>query len=51
MITTRLIKYIVAIVGNTIEGIINIDYKVIIKACVEIYFEIIAKRNTISVKS
>jgi len=31
MIITRLIKYIVAVVGNTEKGIINVDYKVIIE--------------------
>ena len=49
--TTRLIEHIVAIVGNIVEGIINVDYKVIIKVLIEIYFKVIAKRNTIFIKS
>ena len=40
-----------AVVGNIAKDIINIDYKVIIKALIEGYFEIITKRNAISVKS
>ena len=51
MTTTGLIKYIVAIVGNIIEGIINIDYKAIIKVFIEVYFEVIARRNTIFMRS
>ena len=41
----------VAVVGNTAKGIININYKVIIEALVKIYSEVIAKKNTISVRS
>ena len=37
--------------GNTVKGIININYKVIIEALIKIYSEIIAKRNATSVKS
>ena len=48
---TRLIRYIVAIVGNTAKGIININYKAIIEAFIEIYSKIIAKRNTTFVRS
>ena len=51
MIITRLIKYIVDIVGNTVEGTINIDYKAIIKVFVEVYFKVIARRNVIFIKS
>ena len=51
MIITRLIKYIVAIVGNIVEGIINIDYKAIIKVLIEVYFKVIARRNVIFIKS
>ena len=40
-----------AIVGNIVKGIINIDYKAIIKVFMEVYFEVIAKRNIISVRS
>ena len=51
MIITGLIKYIVAVVGNTVKGIININYKVIMEALVEVYFKITAKRNAIFVRS
>ena len=51
MITTGLIKYIIATVGNTVEGIINTNYEVIIEVFVEVYFKVIAKRNTIFVRS
>ena len=40
-----------AVVGNTVKGIININYKVIIEALIEVYSEVIAKRNAIFVKS
>ena len=45
MITTRLTKYIVAVVGNTTKGIININYKVIIEVFIEVYFKIITKKS------
>ena len=51
MIITRLIKYIVAVVGNTEEGIININYKVIIEVLIEVYFKVITKRSTIFIRS
>jgi hypothetical protein len=51
MTITRLIKYIVAVVGNIVEGIININYKAIIKVLMEVYLKIITKRNTIFIKS
>ena len=41
----------VAIVGNIVKGIININYKVIIKVFIEVYFKIIARRSTIFVIS
>ena len=41
----------VAIVGNIVKGIININYKIIIKALIEIYFKITTKRNAIFVRS
>ena len=40
-----------AVVGNIKKGIININYKVIIEALIKVYFKIIAKRSTISVRS
>ena len=51
MITTRLIKHIVAVVGNTEESIINIDYKAIIEVLIEIHFKVIARRSVISVRN
>ena len=47
MITTRLIKYMVAMVGNIIKGIININYKAIVEVLIEVYFKVITKRNII----
>ena len=40
-----------AIVGNMAKGIININYKVIIKALIEVYSKVIIKRNAMSVRS
>ena len=51
MIITKLIKYIVAAVGNTVEGIINANYKTIIEVFIKIYFKVITKRNAIFIKS
>ena len=51
MIITGLIKYIVDIVGNIVEGIININYKVIIEVFIKIHFKVIARRNVIFVRS
>ena len=51
MIITRLIKYIVAVVGNTEKGIINVDYKAIIEVLVEVYFEVITRRNAMFIRS
>ena len=51
IITTRLIKHIVATVGNIAEGTINANYKIIIEVLIEVYFKIIARRNAIFIKS
>ena len=40
-----------AAVGNTVEGIINANYKVIIEVLVEVYSKIITKRNATSIRS
>ena len=40
-----------AVVGNIVEGMINANYKAIIKVLIEIYFKVIARRNAISIKS
>jgi hypothetical protein len=42
---TRLIKYIVAVVGNMVKSIININYKAIIEVFIEVYFKIIARKK------
>ena len=41
----------VAIVGNIVEGIININYKVVIEVLIEVYFKVIAKRSAIFIRS
>ena len=51
MITTGLTEYIVAVIGNIVKGIINIDYKAIIEVLIEVYFKVITKRSTIFVIS
>ena len=51
MTTTRLIKHIVAIVGNTAKGTINISYKAIVEVLIEVYFKVITRRNTIFIRS
>ena len=40
-----------AVIANTVKGTINIDYKVIIKALIEVYFKVIVKRNVIFIRS
>ena len=47
---TRLIKYIVVVVGTTAEGIIN-NYKVKVEVLIEVYFKVIIKKSAIFVKS
>ena len=41
----------VVIVGNMAKGTININYKVIIKVLVEVYFKVIARRSAIFIRS
>ena len=41
----------VAVVGNTEEGTINVDHKVIMEVLVEVYFKVIARRSTTFVRS
>ena len=48
---TGLIKYIIAIIGNTVKGIININYKIIIEVLIKVHFKVIARRNAIFIKS
>ena len=40
----------VAVVGNTAEGIIN-DYKVKVEVLMEVYFEVIARKSAIFVRN
>ena len=51
MIIIGLIKYIVVVVGNTAEGTINVNHKAIMEVLIEVYFEVIAKRSVIFVRS
>jgi hypothetical protein len=41
----------VAVVGNIVKSIINIDYKVIIKVLIEVHFKGITRRNVIFIRS
>ena len=41
----------VAVVGNIKEGIININYKVIIEVLIEVYFKVIIKKSAIFIRS
>jgi len=50
MIITGLIKYIVARVGNTAEGIIN-DYKIKVEVLIEVYFKVIARKSTMFIRN
>jgi len=38
-------------VGNIVKGMININYKAIVEALVEVHFKVIAKRNAMSIRS
>ena len=51
MIITRLIKHIVAVVGNMVKGIININYKAIIEVLIEVYFKVITKKSAMFIRS
>ena len=51
MIITRLIEYIIAVVGNIIKGIISVNYKVIIEVLMEVYFKIIVKKSATFIKN
>ena len=41
----------VAVVGNIVKGIININYKAIIEALIEVYFKVITRRSTTFIRS
>jgi len=51
MIITGLIKYMVARVGDTAEGTINVNYKEIVEVLIEVYLKTINKRNAIFIRS
>jgi len=40
-----------AVVGNIVKGTINVNYKVIIEVLVEVYFEVIARKSAIFIRS
>ena len=50
IIITRLIKHIVAVIGNTAEGIIN-NYKAKVEVFMEVHSEVIARRSAIFARS
>jgi len=41
----------VVVVGDMVEGIINVNYKAIVEVLVEVYFVIISRRNAMFVRS
>ena len=41
----------VARVGDTVKGIINVNYKATVEVLIEVYFKTINKRNAIFVRS
>jgi len=41
----------VAVVGNIVKGIINVNYKVIVEVLIEVYFKVIAKRSAIFIRN
>jgi hypothetical protein len=50
MIITKLIKRIVAVVGNIVEGIIN-NHKAKVEVLIEVYFKVITRRSAIFIKN
>jgi hypothetical protein len=40
-----------AVVGNMAKGIININYKAIMEALIEVHFKIITRRNAMFIRS
>ena len=41
----------VDVVGNTAEGIINVNHEAIVEVFVEVHFKVIARRNAIFVRN
>jgi len=50
MIITGLIEHMVAVVGNTVEGIIN-DYKAKVEVLMEVNSEVIARRSATFIRN
>ena len=50
MITTGLIKYIMAMVGNMAKGIIN-NYEAKVEVLIKVYFKVITKKSIIFIRS
>ena len=40
-----------AVVRNIEEDIINVDYKAIMEVLIEVYFKVIARKNTMFIRS
>jgi len=40
-----------AIVGDTVEGTISVDYKAIIEVLIEVHFKVITRRSAMFIKS
>jgi len=38
-------------VGNTVKGTINVNYKVIIEVLIEVYFEVITRKSATFIRS
>jgi len=41
----------VAVVGNIVKGIINVNYKAIMEVLVEVYFKVITRRSIMFIRS
>jgi hypothetical protein len=41
----------VAVVGNIVKGIINVNYKAIVEVLIEVYFKVITRRNAMFIRS
>jgi len=41
----------VAMVGDIVEGIINVNYKAIVEVLVEVYFKVITRKSAMFIKS
>jgi len=41
----------VAVVGNTEEGIINVNYKATVEVFMEVHFKVIARRSATFIRS